>query len=252
MSFQNKVVVVTGASSGIGAATASELTKQGADVVMVARNQTKLDKVAADCEKIGKKPLVINADLVKDEDLNRVIEDTIARYGKIDVLINNAGFSIHTEFGKPKSVSDFDKVMALNLRAVVSLTNLAVPHLIKTKGNVVNISSVAALRHIPGTWAYCVAKAGVDHFSRCIAAELAPKGIRVNTVNPGPVKTDFVENMGVKEGSDEIYKSFAERTALKRVSEPSEIADVVLFLASDKARGVTGASWVSDDGILLL
>ncbi|XP_011569354.3 uncharacterized oxidoreductase MexAM1_META1p0182 [Plutella xylostella] len=250
MSFKDKVVIVTGASSGIGAATAMELCRRGAAVVLAARNQSKLAAVRARCAAAGPPPLLLPTDLVNEADLKNLVDKTLEKYGRIDVLINNAGFGIKEPFESDKAVQVFDDIHNLNLRAVVQLTHLAMPHLIKTKGNIVNISSVAALKTFPSSWAYCTAKAGLDHFSRCIAAELAPKGVRVNVVNPGPVRTDFIENMGL-EDVEQFFNHMAQMTALKRVSEPQEIADVIVFLASDKAKGVTGANWMADDGAMV-
>ncbi|XP_048486632.1 3-oxoacyl-[acyl-carrier-protein] reductase [Plutella xylostella] len=250
MSFKDKVVIVTGASSGIGAATAVELCRQGAAVVLAARNPGKLAAVRARCAAAGPPPLLLPTELVNEAELKNLVDKTVEKYGRIDVLINNAGFGSETPFEDPNAVKVFDDIISLNLRAVVQLTHLALPHLIKSKGNVVNISSVAALSPIKDMFAYCTAKAGLDHFSRCIASELAPKGVRVNVVNPGPVRTDFVENMG-KEEVGKFYENIGQMMPLKRVSEPEEITDVILFLASEKARGVTGSSWVTDDGYMI-
>ncbi|XP_048486633.1 3-oxoacyl-[acyl-carrier-protein] reductase FabG-like [Plutella xylostella] len=250
MSFKDKVVIVTGASSGIGAATAVELCRQGAAVVLAARNPGKLAAVRARCAAAGPPPLLLPTDLVNEADLRNLVDKTVEKYGRIDILINNAGFGAKVPFESADAMKVFDEIVGLNLRAVVQLTHLTLPHLIKSKGNIVNISSVAALKNIQDSFAYCTAKAGLDHFSRCIASELAPKGVRVNVVNPGPVRTDFVENMGVNEVG-KFYENIGEMMPLKRVSEPEEITDVILFLASEKARGVTGASWVTDDGYMI-
>ncbi|KAG7302605.1 hypothetical protein JYU34_012549 [Plutella xylostella] len=252
MSFKGKVVIVTGASSGIGAATARQLAAAGADLVAVGRNQNHLNQVAMDCATLGKMPLLVVADLTKKDDVKRVIDNTINQYGKLDVLINCAGFGSLAYFDTEDAMKDFDRTMDLNLRAVVNLTHAAEPHLAATKGNVVNVSSVAAINNMaaewPNLWSYCVAKAGVDQFTRCIAWVLAPKEIRVNSVNPGPVRTRFLENVGCKDIEQQCLEKLAGHTVLNRVSEPEEVADVIVFLASDKAKGVTGASWLVDNG----
>uniref|UniRef100_A0A2A4JIX4 Ketoreductase domain-containing protein n=1 Tax=Heliothis virescens TaxID=7102 RepID=A0A2A4JIX4_HELVI len=249
MSFQNKVVLVTGSSSGIGAAIAIKFAEEGAKVAIVGRNQEKLNNVAKKCGK----PLVLVADVTKEEDAKRIVDETVKVFGKLDVLVNNAGIGGSSSIKADNAIETFDKVMNTNLRAPVYLTHLAVPHLVKTKGNIINISSVAAMKILSADlFAYSTSKAALDHFSRAVALELAPSGVRVNTVNPGPVKTDIIENMGASEKAQEAaYKHMEDMTALKRVSDPEEIGDLVLFLASDKAKAITGSSYVSDNGMLL-
>ncbi|XP_047029792.1 uncharacterized oxidoreductase TM_0325-like [Helicoverpa zea] len=249
MSFLNKVVIVTGSSSGIGAAIAIKFAEEGAKVAIVGRNQEKLNNVAKKCGK----PLMLVADVTKEEDAKRIVDETVKVFGKLDVLVNNAGIGGGSSITADNAMEIFDKVMNTNLRAPVYLTHLAAPHLVKTKGNIVNISSVAALKILmPEVFAYSASKAALDHFSRAVALELASSGVRVNTVNPGPVKTDIIENMGLSETDQAAtFKHMEDMTALKRISDSEEIGDLVLFLASDKAKAITGSSYVSDNGMLL-
>ncbi|KAJ2943006.1 hypothetical protein O0L34_g15197 [Tuta absoluta] len=249
MSFNNKVVLVTGASSGIGAATAILFAKDGADVSMVGRNQKKLDAVAAQVAAVGKTPLVINADVSKDDDVKRIITDTITKFGKLDVLVNNAGFAKDGTILDGKILEAYDAIMSVNVRAVINLTTLSAPHLAATKGNIINISSAASKTTPtrPDFLAYYVSKAALDHFTRGAALELASSGIRVNSVNPGPVRTDFMENSNINITWDE----FVSVTPLGRVSDSEEIADLVMYLAGEKARGITGSVFVNDNGCLL-
>ncbi|XP_022834410.1 uncharacterized protein LOC111362108 [Spodoptera litura] len=248
MSFQDKVVIVTGASSGIGAATAIKFAEEGAKVALVGRNQEKLNNVAKKCGN----PLIIAADVSKDEDAKRVIEETLRYFGGIDVLVNNAGIVSRTNIQDNGVIPVYDRIMSTNLRAVVVLTHLAAPHLVKTKGNIVNISSVAGYRIFQESFAYCTSKAGLDHFTRAVALELAPHGVRVNVINPGPVKTDIIENMGAtKEIAEATFDRMGKMTALSRVSESDEVADLILFIASDKSKAITGSSIVTDNGTML-
>ncbi|XP_063620920.1 3-oxoacyl-[acyl-carrier-protein] reductase FabG-like [Cydia splendana] len=243
MSFTGKVAIVTGAASGIGAATAKALAREGAKVVLVDKNEENLKDVANDCEQYGNKPLIIKADVTKDEDVKNIVKETIDNFNQLDILINNAGIvNISTIFDK-NLMEIFDHVMNTNLRSMVYLTHLAAPFLIKTKGNIVNTSSVCSLQILAGKdlLAYSVSKAGVDHFTRCVALDLAPHGARVNAVHPGPTKTNIIKDI-------EIWKGC---TALKKLSEPEEIADLILFLSSDKARSITGSTYVCDNGALL-
>ncbi|XP_004931809.1 3-oxoacyl-[acyl-carrier-protein] reductase FabG [Bombyx mori] len=253
MSFKEKVVVVTGSSSGIGASIAIQFAAEGAKVVIVGRNEVKLKTVFEQCEKHGNQTLSVTADMNKDEDIKRIVDETIKRFGKIDVLVNNAGIGASASILAENALEIFDKVISTNLRSAVCITNLAAPHLVKTKGNIINISSIASLGVLsPNNFIYGASKAGLDHFTRCIALELAGKGVRVNSVNPGPVKTDIISNMGVSESYQEkIWNIMKKGTALDRIAEPEEIADIVLFLASDKARSITGSIYVSDNGALL-
>ncbi|CAH1638083.1 unnamed protein product [Spodoptera littoralis] len=248
MSFQNKVVIVTGASSGIGAATAIKFAEEGAKVALVGRNQEKLNNIAKKCGN----PLIITADITKDEDAKRIIEKTLRNFGKIDILVNNAGIGSSSNILDEGVLQIYDKILSTNLRSAIVLTHLAAPHIVKTKGNIVNISSVAGHRMIPEFSAYCTAKAGLDHFTRAVALELAPHGVRVNVINPGPVKTDIIENSGAtKEMSDAAFDRMRTRTALSRISEPGEVADLILFVASDKSKAITGSSIVTDNGMML-
>ncbi|KAI5633694.1 enoyl-(Acyl carrier protein) reductase domain-containing protein [Phthorimaea operculella] len=248
MSFKNKVVLVTGASSGIGAATAILFAKEGADVSMADRNQKNLDEVAAKVGAVGKTPLVINADVSKDDDAKRIITETISKFGKLDVLVNNAGLGKSGGILDGKVLEAYDVIMNVNVRAVINLTTLSAPHLAATKGNIINISSIISMKTpTTGLIAYAVSKAALDHFTRGAALELASSGIRVNAVNPGAAKTSFMENAGISINFDDM----ASYTPLKRISDPEEIADLILYLASEKARGITGSCFVNDNGSLL-
>ncbi|XP_047545759.1 3-oxoacyl-[acyl-carrier-protein] reductase FabG-like [Vanessa atalanta] len=246
MSFKNKVVIVTGASSGIGASAAIMFSKEGAHVVMVGRNETKLSAVAAKCSS----PLVIRADVANDDDARRIINETINKFGQIDVLVNNAGISMKNDgiLGNDM-MRAYDAIVNVNLRAIVHLTVLAAPYLVKTKGNIVNISSLAGTMapFSPGMSNYCISKAGLNHFTVCAAVELSPHGVRVNTISPGPVRTDILETAK----SPLTWDSFLPLTLLNRISEPEEVADLILYIASDRAKSITGSNYVTDNGMLI-
>ncbi|XP_053608502.1 3-oxoacyl-[acyl-carrier-protein] reductase FabG-like [Plodia interpunctella] len=248
MSFKNKVVIVTGASSGIGAATAIAFAKEGANVVLVGRNETKLAKTEAKCAENGKQEgtLVIKADVSKSNDAKRIIYETIGKFDKLDILVNNAGIVGITTVMDDNTMEEFDRIMNTNLRAVVHLTNLAASYLIKTKGNIVNISSVAGQVVLEGASAYMTSKAGLDHYSRGAAKEFAKFGVRVNVISPGPVITDILETLPV-----DLPAQAMRPTPLNRISDAEEIANLVLYLSSDKAIGITGSIFVTDNGMLL-
>lgn len=254
MDFNNKVIVITGASSGIGAAAALLYANQSAKVVLVGRNEESLNKVAKQCEDAkGIKPLVIKAELSVDEDVQKIVTKTVETFGQIDVLVNNAGVGVCGSI--LDGVALYDRAMAINVRAAYLLTSLATPYLIKTKGNIVNISSVAALRPIKDVdfLPYCMSKAALDQFTRCLAKELAKHKIRVNSVNPGATRTPFAEAAGFsKEQVSALYKNRSEVLPLGKVAESDEVADLVLYLSSDRARSITGSIYVIDNGEMLV
>ncbi|CAF4885921.1 unnamed protein product [Pieris macdunnoughi] len=249
MSLKGKVVIITGASAGIGAAIAIEFSKKNSDVILVGRNETRLNEVAMQCEANGCYPTVINADITIDSEAARVIQETVKKFNKIDILINNAGILRKSSLIDGSFLEAFDEILKLNLRAAVNLVNLATPHLIASKGNIVNISGVAG-RQILGVdyAAYSMLKASLDHFTRGAALEVGKYGVRVNTVSPGPVKTEIYDGASITIGQAKATL----KTALNRWSYPEEIADVVLFLASDKAVGVTGSNYTVDNGLLVM
>ncbi|CAH0595489.1 unnamed protein product [Chrysodeixis includens] len=248
MSYVDKVVLVTGGSSGIGAAAAELFAAEGAAVAVVGRKRSKLDSVAQRCRDRGARALAIAADIANDQEASTIVQKTIEEFGKLDVLINNAGIYLEGHgLLNGKIMESYDKIMNTNLRAVVNITNLAVPELVKTKGNIINISSTSGRKPSPLASTYCVSKSGLDQFSRVAALELAPSGVRVNTVSPGPVVTDILDNAGI---TDDLFEEWRKDTALKRVSTPEDIGDILLFLASDKAKSITGANFTVDNGEL--
>ncbi|XP_075980337.1 putative oxidoreductase SERP2049 [Anticarsia gemmatalis] len=253
MIFNNKVVIVTGASAGIGAAIAVKFAEEKATIVLVARNEKRLYYVAEKCQNHGSKTLTIVADLTIDSDIENVIKMAVDMFGRIDILVNNAGTIAAAAVYEENAMKVFDKLMSINLRPAVYLTNLASPYLIKTKGNIINICSISSTDPIAdGLSANCMSKAAMDQFTKSAALDLGPKGVRVNSVNPGPVRTNIIENLGISKGDvDKVWKKWEERGVLGRISVPEEIADMVVFLASDKAKGITGTSHVIDNGVLL-
>ncbi|KAG6450178.1 uncharacterized oxidoreductase SERP2049-like [Manduca sexta] len=254
MDFCDKVVVITGASSGIGAAAALMYAKQSATLVLVGRNEAALRNVAQDCEAANKKkPLIVPADLTIDDHVNKIVAKTIETFGKIDVLVNNAGVGYRG--GITDGIELYDKAMATNMRPAYLLTSLFTPHLIKTKGNVVNVSSVAALRPIKDIefLPYCISKAALDMFTKCSALELSRKGVRVNSVNPGGTKTPFVEAAGFsKDQASQIHEGRKDIYPLGKVAQSEDVADLILYLSSDRARSITGSIYVIDNGEMLV
>nr|XP_014101139.1 uncharacterized oxidoreductase TM_0325-like [Bactrocera oleae] len=248
MSLAGKVVIVTGASSGIGAATAEAFAKQGSKVVLVGRNETNLKATEAACKAANSKAELLSFIADVTVDAERIINTTIEKFGQLNVLVNNAGV------GERGSILDidvdhFDRILNTNLRAVFLLTKFAAPHLVKAQGNIVNVSSVAGLRSFPGGLVYCTSKAALDQFTRCNALDLAPMNVRVNAVNPGVIITDIHRRSGWSEAEYVTFLEHSKSThALGRVGDANEVADAILFFASDSSSFITGATLPIDGG----
>ncbi len=243
-----KVVLVTGASSGIGRATALKFASEGAKVALVARSSATLRELADEIKANGGEAVAIEADVTREADIQRAVGRTVEAFGGLDVLVNAAGI-IATGTIETTSLDDWDYMMNVNVRGPFYLMQCALPYLIERKGNVVNVSSVTGTRAFPGILAYCVSKAAVDQLTRCAALELASKGVRVNAVNPGVVVTSLHRRGGM---SAEEYAAFLEHSKtthpLGRVGQPEEVAELIYFLASPRAGWITGISCPIDGG----
>ena len=243
MPFSNKVVVVTGASSGIGRAAALMFAAEGASILLVGRDADALERLGDQVS-----GAICVADVTGDDAPTRIVGAAVAAFGGIDVVVNAAGV-IAT--GSIESTSDetWEQMMAINLRAPFRLMREAAPHLKARRGAVVNVSSVNGLRSFAGVLAYCVSKSGLDQLTRCAALEMAPHGVRVNAVNPGVTVT----NLHTRGGMDaDQYAAFLQRSKethpLGRPGRPEEVADLIVFLASDRAGWMTGETIPVDGG----
>ena len=246
--MNDKIAVITGASSGIGRAAALLFAERGAKVVGVGRNEAELAALRDEAKKFDASIKIHLADLTEQSQVDRLISETAANFGGIDILVNAAGV-IKNGSIEDTTLDEWDKMLIINLRSLFYITQKCVPHLIESKGNIVNVSSVTGTRAFPNVLAYCVSKAGVDQLTRCTALELAAKGVRVNAVNPGVVVTNLHRRGGM---AAEQYEAFLENSKLShplgRPGEPEEVAELIYFLASEKAGWITGATYAIDGG----
>jgi NAD(P)-dependent dehydrogenase (short-subunit alcohol dehydrogenase family) len=246
--FNGKVALVTGATSGIGKACVIAFANAGAKVVCVGRKEDALREIAEKVREIGTESLTIRANLADPAEAQQAVDRAIEAFGGIDVLVNAAG---HLSNGtiENTTLQAWDDMMDVNVRAPFQLMQMALPSLIERRGNIVNVSSVTGLRAFPGVLAYCVSKAALDQLTRCSSLELAAKGVRVNAVNPGVVVTEIHKRGGM---DDDAYAAFLEHSKtthpIGRTGRPEEIASLVLYLASDRASWITGATYSIDGG----
>ena len=247
---KNSVAVVTGAGSGIGRALAIRLAAEKiAGIAMADFNETGLNETFSMIENLG---ISVSKHLIDVSNLTQVqqlAEEVITTHGRATHLINNAGVGVIGSF-QQISLEDFEWLMNINFWGVIYGCNVFLPILLEQdSAHIVNVSSVSGTRSFPNVLAYCVSKAGVDQLTRCAALELAPKGIRVNAVNPGVVVSNLHKRGGMV---DEDYKKFLENSKnthpLGRVGEAKEVADLIYFLASEKASWITGATYEIDGG----
>jgi NAD(P)-dependent dehydrogenase (short-subunit alcohol dehydrogenase family) len=244
--MEDKVVIVTGASSGIGRAVAILFARNGSKVVAVGRNERELKSLG---RTLGEGSIKAHlADVTEISQLDRLVSDTVDTCGRIDVLVNSAGI-IKNGSIETTSLDDWDKMMNINLRSVFALMQKCAPHLVATKGTIINVSSVAGPRSFPNVLSYCVSKAALDQLTRCTALELAARGVRVNAVNPGVVVTNLHKRGGMDEKS---YKAFLEHSQethpIGRPGTADEVAEMIYYLASEKASWITGATYALDGG----
>ena len=246
--FQNKVAIVTGASSGIGRATALALGAEGANVTVTARRPERLGALAKEIERAGGGALPLAGDVTDADFRSRVVDETVSRFGGLDHLVNSAGV---IAFGtiENTALDAWQRMFALNVEAVFDRMRLSVPHLLERQGSIVNVSSVNGIRSFPGVLAYNSSKSALDQLTRCSALELAAKGVRVNSVNPGVTRTELHTAGGL---DDERYAAFVEHSKtthpIGRIGRPEEVADLALFLLSDDAGFCTGVTIPVDGG----
>jgi NAD(P)-dependent dehydrogenase (short-subunit alcohol dehydrogenase family) len=239
--------IVTGATSGIGRASAVRFGRAGGSILAVGRDIAQLQAVVADIDAAGGRGAACQADVTLRGSPEVIVRAALDIFGSITTLVNAAGI---IGSGNVETTSDdqWDAMMDINVDAPFRLMRAAAPHLPPSAGSIVNVSSVTGLRAFPGVLAYCVSKAALDQLTRCAALELAPKKVRVNAVNPGVVISNLHRRSGM---SEESYRGFIDRSRethpLGRPGTPEEIADLIYFLASESAGWITGET-ISIDG----
>ena len=251
ISLTGKTAIVTGAAKGIGAACARAFAEHGADVVLADVLEPRCESTAASiAADTGAQTLAVRADVSRREDCQAVLDACIERFGRCDILLNNAGIIISGSI-LDASAEDFDRVLAVNLRGSFLLSRLVARHMVKRKiaGAVINMSSTNAVVTIPDQLAYAVSKGGVAQLTKVMALALAPHDIRVNAIGPGTISTDILRTVIA---DDKARRTILSRTPLGRVGRPEEIGTVAVFLASNYASYVTGQTIYPDGGRLPL
>lgn len=244
--LRDKVVVVTGGSSGIGKSIALKFAEEGANIIIVGRHEDTLKEVASKNDKIS----YVIGDMTDNNTIDRIIEKVDNKYGgRVDILVNNAGWCPVKSI-KDMAIEDYDKAFNLDVRAVVSLTVRLLPYLLKSRGNIINLSSVGATHPSPNLSMYVGAKAVIENFTKVWALDLADDGVRVNAIAPGAIESNIWNVPGMsKEAAKKHEDGIASTIPVKRFGKPEDVANVALFLLSDEANYVTGSVYSIDGGM---
>lgn len=242
--LEGKRALVTGASRGIGRAIAEAYSNSGAKVSLLSRSRDDLQTVAAG---FNGESLVVSGDVRDTASVNECIDATVEAFSGLDVVVNNAGVTPRDDLnGTPDD--EIARVLDINLHGVVRVARRTLPELVETKGTLINIGSIAAERGITGLSSYSASKGGISSLTRQLATEYGDRGVRVNAIVPGTIRTDI--NREVRENDPEWTESRREQVPLGRLGDPGDVADPAVFLASDDARYITGHLLAVDGGVL--
>ncbi len=246
MRLKDRVALVTGGGRGIGKAIALALAKEGADIVACDINLENLKEVAAEVEKMGRKILILKADVSKVSEVEEMVKKALDKFTKIDILVNNAGITRDNLIVR-MSEEEWDQVLDINLKGAFNcLKAVARPMMKQRSGRIINIASVVGMMGNPGQANYAASKAGIIGLTKSAAKELASRGINVNAIAPGFIKTAMTEAL-----DDEIKERLTSQIPLKRLGEVKDVANLVVFLASNDASYITGEVIKVDGGMLM-
>ena len=247
MEEERKIVLITGASRGIGKETAKVYAENGYDVAInYVSEKTDVEGIKKEFQDMGVKCLMIKADVSNEEDVNNMVEKVISEFGKIDVLVNNAGITKDTLLMR-MSKEDFDKVIDINLKGTFLVTKAVSKYMMKKRcGSIINLSSVVGVAGNSGQSNYSASKAGIIGFTKSIAKELASRNIRANAVAPGFIETDMTNVL-----KDEVKESIGNQIPLKRMGTAREVAEVIYFLGTEKSSYITGQVINIDGGMVM-
>lgn len=240
MSFDGKVILIVGFNSRVGAVAAQYFSKEKAKLALVSLNEDRFHSVLESIKEIGVKtepPLFITGDVTKDS--KRIIDETVKKYGRLDILFNNAGFTIPASIETLK-IEDFDAMMRRNVRGLIELTANALPYLISSRGNVINNACFSNLIPIENFLFYCITKAALDQFTKCAALELKNKNVRINSISPGCIDTEFHHYIGIdRDKEEEEYVNFLELNNIKgpiRCNGSIDCINAIAFLAKENPK----------------
>nr|XP_032524659.1 3-oxoacyl-[acyl-carrier-protein] reductase FabG-like [Danaus plexippus plexippus] len=254
MNFKNKVILITGAASGIGREIAIQFAKLSANLSLLDIDLENLKSVTEECRNLSEsKVFTLVADLGKSDNVKTVVDLIKQEFGKIDVLVNNAGIARIGDIKCADLLKDVDNVLNINLISGITLTHYAAEALIESKGCIINIASIMAAKAGIGSLAYNVSKAAVLQFTKCVALELADSGVRVNCISPGSVKTNVLNNvLPPSEDFNKFWDDLIEDHPMRQLTTTEDIAHMAVFLASDKAKSITGCNYTVDSGKTLI
>ena len=244
--LDGKVAIVTGAGSGIGQATAVRFADEGASVVIADVNEAGGQETLRQIEQAGGTAALVSTDVAKAEQVARMVAETVSRFGKLDILVNSAATLINTPLIQDTDEADWDRMLEVNLRGTFLCCKYAAPAIVEAgSGAIVNLAAMSAFRGPTPSIPYEVAKAGVIHLTKASAYQYTPLGIRINCVAPGNVETPMLKQ---GTGDAESWARRQEAQPLKRFGTPEELANVILFIASDEASWISGVTIIVDGG----
>ena len=242
MRLKDKIAIITGGGTGIGLATARAFCQEGAKVILFGRRKEKLEKAV---EKLGGSAIIVQGDMTNNNDLDKLINETLHNFKKIDILVNNAGLFNGSPIHEI-SDSQWDEIMDINIRSVFQLTRRVLPVMLSQKyGSIIHISSILGLIAVPQVAAYNVSKGALNQFSRSIAVEYGSSGIRSNSICPGLIATDMTADL-MKDA--DLMKEWSKEYPIGRFGKPEDVANACLYLASDESSFVTGITLPVDGG----